>query len=179
MPKLAAYNNEFGSSYGNLWSYLRKMLWNAKTNSPRSLVLLGAWCFMVWYAVLGFSHDHSITGLQRVTYCHGFWRSISILNFLLSWCGQGTKEIKPESEVSQPSCSLHQLAQVSKEHLDEFLSIHSWPPPRPPQPWVYWKPPSNDLVKINFNGAIFSEVKRSSIGVVVRDKNGLVLASLS
>ena len=113
------------------------------------------------------------------SYCHGFWRSISILNFLLSWCGQGTKEIKPESEVSQPSCSLHQLAQVSKEHLDEFLSIHSWPPPRPPQPWVYWKPPSNDLVKINFNGAIFSEVKRSSIGVVVRDKNGLVLASLS
>ena len=81
--------------------------------------------------------------------------------------------------VSQPSYSLHQLAQVSKEHLDEFLSIHSRPLPCPPQPRVYWKPPPNDLVKINFNDAIFSEVNRLGIGVVVHDKNGLVLASLS
>ena len=33
-------------------------------------------------------------------------------------------------------------------------------------------------MKINFDEAIFSEVSKSSIGVVVRDRNGLVLASL-
>ena len=47
-----------------------------------------------------------------------------------------------------------------------------------PLPRVHWQPPPADLMKINFDEAIFSEVSKSSIGVVVRDRNGLVLASL-
>lgn len=83
-----------------------------------------------------------------------------------------------QTRVSQPSYNLHQLSQVSKARLDEFLSTHPRPPRSLLQPRAYWKPPSNDWVKINFDGAVFSEVDRSGIGVVVRDKNGLVLAPL-
>ena len=59
------------------------------------------------------------------------------------------------------------------------MSTHPQPPPRPPQPRAYWKPSPNDFAKIVFYGATFSELNSSIIGVFVRDKNGLVLTSLS
>ena len=68
---------------------------------------------------------------------------------------------------------------MSQACLDEFLSTHPQLPPHPPQPCVYWKPPPNDLAKINFDGATFSKINRFGIGVIVHDKNDLVLASLS
>nr|POE88522.1 hypothetical protein CFP56_58590 [Quercus suber] len=40
-----------------------------------------------------------------------------------------------------------------------------------------WLPPPMDMVKINFDGATCPKKKKASIGVVVRDVNGLVLAS--
>ncbi|XP_075665671.1 uncharacterized protein LOC142635397 [Castanea sativa] len=44
---------------------------------------------------------------------------------------------------------------------------------------VHWQPPQADVVKINFDGANFSETNTSGIGVVVRDSAGNVLASMS
>ena len=35
------------------------------------------------------------------------------------------------------------------------------------------------MLKINFNGALFTEDKKSGIGVVIRNNQGLILASLS
>ncbi|KAK9992176.1 hypothetical protein SO802_027161 [Lithocarpus litseifolius] len=42
---------------------------------------------------------------------------------------------------------------------------------------INWLPPSMNVVKINFDGAVFLKENRSGIGVVVRDENGLVLGS--
>lgn len=42
-----------------------------------------------------------------------------------------------------------------------------------------WKPPPKNLAKIDFDVAIFSEANKSRIGVVVRNSQGLVLASCS
>ena len=44
---------------------------------------------------------------------------------------------------------------------------------------VRWQPPPANLIKINFDGAVFKDDERAGIGVVVRDSQGLVLASLS
>ena len=44
---------------------------------------------------------------------------------------------------------------------------------------VRWQPPPANLIKINFDGAMFKDDERAGIGVVVRDSQGLVLASLS
>ena len=35
------------------------------------------------------------------------------------------------------------------------------------------------MVKINCDGATFKDQKKSSVGVVIRDDNGMVLASMS
>ena len=42
-----------------------------------------------------------------------------------------------------------------------------------------WCPPNPDMVKINCDGATFKEQKKLGIGVVIRDSNGLVMASMS
>ena len=40
-----------------------------------------------------------------------------------------------------------------------------------------WRSPQNGLVNINFDGVVFNESKKSGIGVVIQDNNGVVLAS--
>ena len=71
------------------------------------------------------------------------------------------------------------MAWVSKEWLGEFHAVQPIPKTRVSQPCVQWKPPPENLAKINFDGAIFSEANKSWIGVVVRNSQGLVLASYS
>ena len=44
---------------------------------------------------------------------------------------------------------------------------------------VRWRPPVGDVVKINYDGAIFSEEGRAGLGVVCRNSEGVVIASLS
>ena len=41
-----------------------------------------------------------------------------------------------------------------------------------------WSPPSEELVKINFDGALFGESESAGIGVVIRNSGGEVMASL-
>ena len=42
-----------------------------------------------------------------------------------------------------------------------------------------WKPPEQGSYKVNFDGATFAEEKCSSLGVIVRDKEGLVIAAMA
>ena len=42
-----------------------------------------------------------------------------------------------------------------------------------------WKPPDSGVHKIDFDGALFLEQRCTSLGVVVRDSTGLVIAALS
>ena len=51
--------------------------------------------------------------------------------------------------------------------------------PAASKPKVRWKPPDANLVKINFDGAIFKDENSSGIGIVVRDHTSAILVSLS
>ena len=84
-----------------------------------------------------------------------------------------------KTRLQQPCCNLQQLAQDCEAQLAEFLDINPLPRPRPSQSQAHWQPPQANAVKINFDGANFSELKKSSIGVVIRDSAGQVLASMS
>nr|XP_023896770.1 uncharacterized protein LOC112008672 [Quercus suber] len=84
--------------------------------------------------------------------------------------------------MSQPNISVHQILTSAKECVTEFKLIE-------PVPFftrfdlssvrAKWCPPNPDMVKINCDGATFKEQKKSGIGVIIRDSNGLVMASMS
>ena len=44
---------------------------------------------------------------------------------------------------------------------------------------VHWSPPSENQVKINFDGALFGESDSVGIGVVIWNSKGVVMAALS
>ena len=46
-------------------------------------------------------------------------------------------------------------------------------------PKVYWKPLTQPLFKVNFDGVVFNDVKKAGTRVVIQDNMGLVLASMS
>ena len=67
----------------------------------------------------------------------------------------------------------------AKERLDEFFAAL---PPKPSMTLrtrVKWKPLNANLFKINFEGEIFKNENRSSMGVVIQDHNGFIIASLT
>ncbi|XP_030945809.1 uncharacterized protein LOC115970295 [Quercus lobata] len=44
---------------------------------------------------------------------------------------------------------------------------------------VTWIPPPTNSLKINFDGALFKDINKAGLGVVIRNENGQVLTSLS
>ena len=48
-----------------------------------------------------------------------------------------------------------------------------------PKQHVRWNPPPPTSLKINFDGAVFHETDEAGLGVVVRDHQGRVMASMS
>ena len=48
----------------------------------------------------------------------------------------------------------------------------------PPKPAI-WKPPDPSFVKTNFDGAVFEDLDAAGIGIVVRNLDGEVMATLS
>ena len=84
--------------------------------------------------------------------------------------------------LNQPVDAIHQIAHLSKNWLAEFqarqVSLNSSPIHTQPTKCT-WKPPPSGTFKINFDGTIFLTEKKSSIGVVIRDSRGLVIASCS
>ena len=48
-----------------------------------------------------------------------------------------------------------------------------------PQAPTNWRPPCINIYKANFDGAIFQELQKAGIGVVIRNSNGEVIGALS
>jgi ribonuclease HI len=63
--------------------------------------------------------------------------------------------------------------------LKDYLAIHDAKPVKQKPVPVKWKPPVFNSFKANFDGAFSKESNAGGIGVVIRDKQGLVIATLS
>ena len=63
------------------------------------------------------------------------------------------------------------------EYHSKLSDTESQVEPRSHRLQIKWLPPPVNLVKINFDGTVFSKENKSEIGVVVRNENGLVLGS--
>ncbi|XP_075674751.1 uncharacterized protein LOC142643927 [Castanea sativa] len=84
--------------------------------------------------------------------------------------------------VNQQAIPLHQMVEQAKQTLAQFranLQITEVQVTNSSNKGLRWRSPQDGLVKINFDGDVFSESNMSGIGVVIRDNNGVVLASCS
>ena len=74
---------------------------------------------------------------------------------------------------------LNQISQWAHDSFVEFQALKIAPLPSRPVRRAQWKPPDKETFKINFDGAIFAEDKCSGLGVIIRDRKGLVMASMA
>jgi ribonuclease HI len=85
--------------------------------------------------------------------------------------------------LNHPLEEIHRLLPRSIELLMEFHRVQDDLPPRPastrPACNAQWKPPAEGSYKANFDGAIFAETSEAGIGVIIRNDQGNVMASLS
>ena len=79
----------------------------------------------------------------------------------------------------QPCCSLNLLSQFAAERYSEYQAILPPSSPSRPRMRTRWKPPPLDVFKINFDGAVFVEENCSGVGVIIRNREGLVLAAMT
>ncbi|XP_075645359.1 uncharacterized protein LOC142616377 [Castanea sativa] len=87
-----------------------------------------------------------------------------------------------KARVNQQAVLLHQVAEEAKQMLAQFrtnLQITEVQVTDSSNGGSRWRSPQAGLVKINFDGTVFSESNKSGTGVVIRDNNGAVLASCS
>ena len=81
--------------------------------------------------------------------------------------------------TTPPGWPLDQIVQQAYQSFQEFWSAQPRKPIAATPTQVRWQPPSAELIKINFDGAVLKDEDRAGMGVVVRDSLGLVMASLS
>ena len=98
---------------------------------------------------------------------------------MVSW---GIWNQRNKARLNLVADPLHQLFQISAERLAEFVACQPAATPvaaRQLNCRTRWQPPPADLIKINFDGAVFSSTNAAGIGVVIRNNLGQVIASCS
>ena len=79
-----------------------------------------------------------------------------------------------------PHHPIDQLSRVAAEWLAEFVVAQPTTRIRTAQPsGIKWKTPPPSSFKVNYDGAVCTSSNCSSIGVVIRNHDGLVIASLA
>ena len=80
--------------------------------------------------------------------------------------------VLPKDQVLQKAMQVLETFQKSQQSLiNHAADIRT-------QQRVQWRPPPANCVKLNFDGAIFPELGKASLGVVVHDSHGNAIASL-
>ena len=85
------------------------------------------------------------------------------------------------NKVTHEGCRLipNQVWQLAKSSVENYVCLSSWDFSQPRAPQTYWLPPPHGFHKINVDRASSDLENSSSIGVVIRDSFGHVVAALS
>ena len=97
-------------------------------------------------------------------------KSLELLAYMAYTVWNQRNKVKPNLQASP----LHQVAAQSIELLASSMQVRS-----NRTGGNRWQAPQASFVKVNFDGAVFGELNKSSVGVVIRNNNGAVLASCS
>ena len=79
----------------------------------------------------------------------------------------------------ESACPLNQILPLAKERKREFQCLQPTTLKMQHRKHTTWKPPNKDCYKVNYDGAIFEQQGKVGLGVVIRNSNGEVMASMS
>ena len=79
----------------------------------------------------------------------------------------------PRSQIPQQATQSLATFQQSQQSLSQPSTTPQ------PQPRAHWNPPPSNCLKLNFDGAVYLELGKAGLVVVVHDSQGNVVASLS
>lgn len=74
---------------------------------------------------------------------------------------------------------LDRISSSARDYLSEFQKLFPKAAKQVQPVKKVWKPPDEGKVKANFDGAMFDELNKAGIGVVVRNPKGEIMAALS
>lgn len=82
--------------------------------------------------------------------------------------------------LGEDATPLSRIPPMASDALQEFLQLRPTHEnlPRTSRN-VKWRPPPIGLVKVNFDGALFEGERKASLGAIIHNENGLVVAALS
>nr|POE84173.1 hypothetical protein CFP56_78787 [Quercus suber] len=80
--------------------------------------------------------------------------------------------------LDKQTITLRQLLQQAKDWFQEFSALQANPAPQWIPPAGSWRPPNASWYKINSNSAPFAKENCAGIRAVIRNEQGLVMASL-
>ena len=98
---------------------------------------------------------------------------------LLAFTGWAILNCRNQVRLKEAACPMDQILKLSEGRNAEFRGTRSLTQKLVHRNHVRWRPPNVDVVKINYDGAIFSEEGRAGLGVVCHNSDGVVIASLS
>ena len=102
-------------------------------------------------------------------------KDVALLAFM-SWALWNKRN---QIRTHQNACPLNQILNISKERKSEFQLLNPGAPRQQHRKHTRWKPPANDLLKVNYDGAIFQDQGSAGIGVVICNSAGAIMVSLS
>ncbi|XP_030923046.1 uncharacterized protein LOC115949925 [Quercus lobata] len=98
---------------------------------------------------------------------------------LLAFTSWAVWNRRNQVRLKETTCPLEQIHALSKDRKNEFQLLHQTVGTPQHRNHVRWKPPDQGLYKVNYDGAIFAQQARAGIGVVIRNEDGAVMASMA
>ena len=98
---------------------------------------------------------------------------------LLAFTNWSVWNRRNQLHFKENACPLNQILPLAKERKREFQCLQPTTLRMQHRKHTRWKPPERDYYKVNYDGATFEQQGKASLGVVIRNSNGEVMASMS
>ncbi|GMY05974.1 putative ribonuclease h protein [Fagus crenata] len=88
--------------------------------------------------------------------------------------------VRNKKRLQQSGGTLEGINQGVNDRVEEFTALRSSGPIQTtPKTHPLWSPPPPGCLKVNYDGAVFSEANKGGIGVIIRNDRGLPMIYLS